>query len=131
MTSAAEEVFDKLEEMGASYARIHYYGSHDESYEEGAELYDHAPEAGEWFDPDTDAIKVLPTEESYYRPQTATTEEKLLGAAMYQILIDEIGTSWGDSVDGVDGTLDFYVEDRRIVLHDSYLDWVEETREVS
>lgn len=107
-----EQVFERLEEMGVTYALLDYSGGHDESIVEPARLY-----AGDPRPPFEPCDLELPDDEELFE-------------ALERPIYDQLGEAFGDSVPDLGGTLVWNVEERRVVLEHNWLDWNSEEMEL-
>lgn len=107
-----EEVFERLERMGASYAVLDYSGGYDESIVEPARLYAGDPKPA--FEP----------------CDLEPPDDEQLAEALERPIYDNLGEAFGDSVPDVSGTLVWNVVERKVLLEHNWLDWKSEEREV-
>lgn len=119
-----DEVFERLEALGIGEARVPYYGSHDESFVEAAELYAEGTDAGNV----SPGPRYVLGDWSGFVPgggpeELGDEDADVLREALEEPIYEKLGDAFGDSVDGVDGVAVWKVAERRVVIEHGYLDW--------
>lgn len=123
------QVFARLRELGAVVALVEYHGGNDESCIEEPQLYpvprdDIAhnttplPLLGgiPYFDNQTDGASPKPLPD-------ALPDESILSDALSAPIEESLSEFFGECVNGVDGTLVWYVENEEVRIEHSYQDW--------
>ncbi len=123
-----EKVFGRLRDLGAKVALIEYHGGNDESFIECVNLYSSNREDVQY---DSPVILALGEPGFMARGENdGIPDEDELSASLIEPIYDYIGEDFGDGVEGVDGTLVWYVAEEKVIIENGDLQWVREEREL-